>query len=259
VLGASTAARLHARIGDTVHIGSDQPTPLTVVGVATFPTIGIVHGAHPSLGVGALIAPALVPGFDRDITNTKTGAFGPNAIFVDLRPGTRVKAEMQHLQTALAPAADFAGLSVLPTQRPAEIVNSRSAGRAPALLSIALGVGAMMSLALALAMSVRHRQRDLALLKTLGCTRGQLATTVRWQATVIASIGLVVGVPIGIALGRQLWIGFARQLDVVPAARVPALTLVGVAVITIVVANLAAIAPARAARRVLPSIRLHSE
>ena len=65
--------------------------------------------------------------------------------------------------------------SVVSVQRPAEIVNYRSMGSTPALLGAALAVGAVSALALTLIASVRRRRRDLALLKTLGFTRRQLA------------------------------------------------------------------------------------
>ena len=47
--------------------------------------------------------------------------------------------------------------------------------------------------------SVRRRRRDLALLKTLGFTRRQLAAAVSWQSTVPVAIGTALGVPLGIA------------------------------------------------------------
>ena len=49
---------------------------------------------------------------------------------------------------------------------------------------------ALASLALTLGSSVRRRRHDLALLKTLGFTRRQLAATVRWQASVTVVAGL---------------------------------------------------------------------
>ena len=52
--------------------------------------------------------------------------------------------------------------------------------------------------ALTLFASVRRRRRDLALLKTLGFTRRQLAATVAWQASIAVALGVIVGVPLGI-------------------------------------------------------------
>ena len=100
-------------------------------------------------------------------------------------------------------------VSVLAVQRPAEIVNYRTMGTTPALLGIGLAAGAATALGLTLIASVRRRRRDLALLKTLGFTRRQLAAVVIWQASVAAVIGIIVGVPLGIIVGRELWNRFA--------------------------------------------------
>ena len=62
--------------------------------------------------------------------------------------------------------------------RPAEIVNYRSMGTTPAVLGGTLAVGAVSALGLTLVASVRRRRRDLALMKTFGFTRRQLAITV---------------------------------------------------------------------------------
>src|SRR5207302_10140942 len=107
-------------------------------------------------------------------------------------------------------------VSVLSVQRPGEIVNYRSMGATPALLGAALAAGAVAALALTLIASVRRRRRDLALLKTLGFTRRQLAAVVAWQSTVAVTIGVVVGIPIGIMIGRSLWDLFAGAIHAVP-------------------------------------------
>ena len=88
---------------------------------------------------------------------------------------------------------------------------------------------------------------DLALLKTLGFTRRQLAVTLTWQASVTAVVGIVVGVPLGIAAGRQLWILFARNIDVVPQPSVP-LSVLFVALAASLLANLVAAVPGRRGR-----------
>ena len=106
---------------------------------------------------------------------------------------------------------------VVAVQRPAEIVNYRSIGVTPLLLVSGLALGAVAALALTLAASVRRRRRDLALLKTLGFTKRQLAAAISWQASVAALVGILIGVPLGIVLGRWLWILFAHLIYAVPA------------------------------------------
>jgi ABC-type lipoprotein release transport system permease subunit len=166
---------------------------------------------------------------------------------------------MARLKETLAPTADFAGVVVLPAQRPAEIVNSSSVGRAPALLASALALGATVSLGLALGTLVRRRRHDLAVLKALGFTRRQLAAAVAWQATMTIVASLVIGVPLGVVFGRGLWIRFAHRLDVVPEASVPWLVLAAITIGAVILANVAAAVPATAARRVDPSVLLRAE
>jgi hypothetical protein len=257
LIGASTASALHKSIGDRVVVGGTQP--LTIAGIATFPTIGKVHAAHTSLGVGAMIAPELVPGVDRDITGVQQPNLGPRVVFVRFHDGVDRARELAHLRTTTQPLAGFAGLDVLAAQRPAEIVNSSEVGRAPILFAVALGVGALVSLGLALASSVRRHRRDLALLKTLGFTRRQLAATVAWHATANTVVALVLGVPAGIVVGRSLWRLFAGQLDVVVQPNVPVAALAVLAGVALVAANAAAAAPARIARAVKASVLLRSE
>jgi ABC-type lipoprotein release transport system permease subunit len=154
------------------------------------------------------------------------------------------------LKKTLTPIADFAGLDVLEVQRPAEIVNSSSVGGAPIVLAVALVLGAMVSLALARAGSVRRRRRDLTVLKALGVTPTQLGATVSWHATITIVLGLVIGVPIGAVIGRVLWDQFAKQLDVLARPDLPVLVVTAIALGVIVIGNLVAVLPARAARRV---------
>ncbi len=251
VLGAATAADLGKHIGDTVTLaGGGDPHQVNIVGIATFPTIRRIHISHISLGVGAIVVPELVPGYDRDITGVQGTNLGPHVLFVRYRPGTNAHDELVLLRSTTAPLAGFAGIDILPPQRPAEIVNSSSLGGAPVDLSIALALGAAVSLALALGTSVRRRSKELAILTALGFTRRQLAATVAWHSTAATVIGLAIGVPLGVALGRGLWTLFADQLDVVVEPIQPLLGSIGVILAALVVAYAAAVLPARAAGRI---------
>ncbi|MGI8754709.1 MAG: FtsX-like permease family protein [Acidimicrobiales bacterium] len=255
LLGPATAERLDAHVGDVVTIADGRVKHrVTVVGLAILPTVGIVHGEHTSLGVGAVVAPPLVPGFDKDLTNTRTGEFGPNALFVRLNPGNAPKGVAADLKRSLASAADFGGIDAFPVQRPAEIVNSSAIGAAPPVLAAALAIGAMLSLGLALGASVTRGRRELTLLKCLGFTRRQLAATVSWQATSTIAASLIVGLPLGIAVGRWLWIQFARQLGVVPRPTIAPLLVLGVALLILLVANVTAAVPAWRASQVRAAV-----
>jgi len=264
VLGQATAHLIHKQIGDDVSIGSGPTTaPLRVVGIATFPTIGIVHGDHTSMGVGALVAPTHVPGFDRQTRGEGSGPpgapVGPPVLLVRYAAGHRAAAA-RLVDRGGNKLGQFPGSAyVLAPQRPAEIVNSARVGGASTLLAATLAVGAAASLGLVLASSVRRRRLELATLRSLGFTGRQLSSTIAWQATATVGVGLALGLPIGIALGRGLWQRFARQLDVVPAPTVPLVALATLTVAALLVANLTAAVPGRTARRMKPGAVFRGE
>ncbi|MCU1400224.1 MAG: hypothetical protein JWN62_3333 [Acidimicrobiales bacterium] len=84
VLGAATADALDAHIGDVVRIGAiASPRALRIVGIATLPSIGGQHVLHPSLGLGAIVAPEHVPG----VVNGLPGSPGPSLAFIRFRDG----------------------------------------------------------------------------------------------------------------------------------------------------------------------------
>jgi ABC-type lipoprotein release transport system permease subunit len=138
-------------------------------------------------------------------------------------------------------------------------VNYRSVGSTPVILAVGLAVGAILALGLTLASSVRRRRRDLAMLKTFGFTRRQLAAVVAWQSTTTALVGVVVGIPLGIVVGRELWTLFARSINAVPVPTVPVLSVLIVGVGTLVFANLVAALPGRSAARTPAALVLRAE
>jgi hypothetical protein len=235
VLGAATLAQLHKRVGETVTVtyGTPKdfpvyvpPTHLLVVGTATLPAVGNSGTLHTSMGSGALLPISIEPlAFRTALTSPDPNENGPDMIAVQLRRRVAPAAGLASLQgianaatkiMAVDPSEAGDTYVVLSVQQPAEIVNYSSTGATAVILASGLAAGAGVALGLTLVASVRRRRRDLALLKTLGFTRGQLAATVAWQASVAAVIGVVIGVPAGIALGRWLWDLFARAIFAVP-------------------------------------------
>jgi hypothetical protein len=278
VVGAATLAQLHKKVGDTIYFsyGAKKnapvyvpPTPGVIVGTATFPAIGTSGTLHPSMGTGILFANTAEPASFRKVTSSPDPNLnGPDIVVVRLRNDVSPRAGLASLRAISAkanrvlaadPNADGDSTFVVGVQRPAEIVAYQSTGATPALLSAALVAGAVVALALALANSVRRRRRELALLKTLGFTHRQLATTVAWQASVTALVGVIVGVPAGIILGRWLWILFAREIYVVPEPTVPVLQVVLIALGALLAANLVAALPGRLAARTTTATILRAE
>lgn len=282
VLGAATMAQLHKHVGESVTVSYATPaaapyfvppTQVKIVGTATMPAVGFssVIADHTSMGTGALVSRDIEPpSFQKAQLSSDPTLNGPDLVFVRLRGGVPAAVGLAGLQRIassadrdLAAVPDGGGqgnsVSVAGVQRPAEIVNYRTTGAAPALLASALAAGAVIALGLTLAASVRRRRPDLALLKTLGFTQRQLAAAVAWQASVAAVVGIVVGVPVGIALGRWLWDLFARQIYAVPDATVPVLSVVFVALGALVLANVVAALPGRRAARTPTALLLRSE
>jgi hypothetical protein len=261
VLGPTTLAQLHKHIGDTVTFDNSvtKPTRLVIVGTATLPAIGAAQTRHLEIGTGAVLSEQLIPGRDRgfgDLPNS------PEAVFVRFRANADPAAARRSLDRIATDVQNIKGHgppTVIPVQRPAEIVNYRTMGNTPALLGAALAAGAVLALGLTLLTSVRRRRRELALLKTLGFTRRQLAATVAWQASVAVAFGVLVGVPLGIVLGRALWNRFATALHVVPHPTVPALTIALIGCGALVLANLAAAIPGLQAARTPSALLLHEE
>lgn len=280
MLGEATLAALGKRVGDFVTLSyltpKDgrfyvPPTRLKVVGTATFPAVGFESTVadHTSMGVGALFPYGALPSrFVGSLGSSDPNLNGPELAFVRMRDGVspgsgRANLELVTRKLNRIFAADHSAVGntvdVLGVQRPAQIVNYRTIGSAPELLAIGLALGAVVALAFSLVMSVRRRRRDLALLKVLGCTPRQLAGAVLCQSTVVAFVGVVVGVPLGIVVGRQLWTVFARSIAAVPHPTVPVVSVVLVGVGAVVFANLVAALPGRNAARTPTAIVLRAE
>jgi hypothetical protein len=214
------------------------------------------------MGTGALVATSDLP---VSLTNTQDTAIpGPQVVLIRLRPGTKTSTALKSVHNIiyrLNRVHDDQGTAggLVAQLRPAEIVNYRSMGTTPAILGGGLALGAVVALALTLVASVRRRRRELALLKTLGFVRRQLALAVAWQSTIAVGIGVVIGVPVGIVLGRLLWNLFAQEIDAVPVPSVPGLVIVLIGVGALVLANVIASVPGQMAARTSTALVLREE
>jgi hypothetical protein len=159
----------------------------------------------------------------------------------------------------LAGIDDDIDLYTVPVQRPTDLVNF---GRVDTLPVVGAGLLALVAAAMlthVLMSSIQRRRRDLALLKTLGFTTPQVSLTVACQATTIAAVALLVGLPLGVAAGRWAWTVAAGRLGVVVEAVVPLAPIVLAVPAIVIVANLIAAVPGWLAARTRPAVVLRAE
>jgi hypothetical protein len=103
------------------------------------------------------------------------------------------------------------------------------------------------------------RRRDLAVLRTLGFTPGQVRMSAAWQASTTAVIAAVAAGVLGVVGGRAVWNAYAERIDVVPEAAVPWVALGVLALAVLVCCNLVAWLASRRAARMSPAAELRSE
>ena len=119
----------------------------------------------------------------------------------------------------------------------------------PLLLGGVLAAIAAIAIAHLLVSSIRRQRPELAVLKTLGFVPKQIRHAIAWQATTLAVVALIVGVPLGVITGRLIWAFFADRLGVVAQIVTPGDAIAVIALATLVIANLIALLPARIAAR----------
>jgi hypothetical protein len=241
-LGRATLRRLGRGVGDIVPVrGQGGRRSLRIVGAVLLP--GATYDL--TMSTGALLT---VDGLRAAFPDER-----PTQFVVEYAPGADQQAAYASLRR------DF-GPTVLRAAPPDEVENLRRVSGLPFLLAALLAVLGAATLGHLLVTSVRRRQRDLAVLKTLGFVRGQVSATVAWQATTLAALALLVGLPLGVAAGRWAWVLVNQGLESPAGPVTPTLAVLAVVPATVLVANLVAARPARAAAAATrPAVVLRSE
>jgi hypothetical protein len=251
-LGSTTMAHLHTAIGRTVRIAradGTATTAMTVVGRAVLPGLAPYPGSDKAgLGTGAVFTVAGWRAHSQDFQKEEyvfRWADGGST-----RALTRAFAREMPSQLPLAVSA---------VNRPAGIVSAERLRSTPTLLVSLVVVLLVVAVINALMVTIRRRQRDLALLRTLGSTSGQLVRAVLWQASTIGAVAVVVGVPAGVVAGRLGWDVLADGLGAiaVPEVSVTAMVVIGMAVLLL--ANLVGLLPGLRAARRSPGVALRVE
>jgi putative ABC transport system permease protein len=230
-----------ARLGARLPLSASEPTRMvTVVGLVTprhrvsqqrasFVTDAeaTALAGHPGRvdAIGVLAA----PGFD--VARLRAAAGGAQVVTGDARGEAEYPDLRKTRKTLIPVTAAFGGLAMFI---------------------------AMFVVASTLGLSIQQREREIALLRAVAATPGQIRRMIAWEAGIVALIGSAAGIWPGIRLGRTLSHelvrhGIAPQNFALHTDWLPAAAVVGCAVVTAVFAVLAA---GRRAARVAPTVAL---
>jgi hypothetical protein len=243
-LGATTMHALAKRIGDTVQTTGPKGQEVVerIVGEAVFPQLAdaqpVADGAWFT-NAGWYAAGATNDQFSRFLVGRYAAHADRNAIVREI---------------AAIKGTNPVGSPIVPT----EIDRLRKINWFPTATAALLAFLALVAVAHTVATSTRRRRRDLAVLKTIGFDRPQVRHTVEWQATALATGGLIVGLPIGVLVGDAIWRAIAHSLGVRVTLALP-LGLVLLVPAVILAVNVIAFFPAQAAARRRPAVSLRAE
>jgi ABC-type lipoprotein release transport system permease subunit len=251
VLGQRTLTSLGVRVGQAVSVGLaglSRHVPFVVTGTAVFPAVSDTT----ELGTGAELTVAGL------LRLPPPGVSAPpyNGLVVKFGPGVPLQQGINSLTARIERLGPYA---ISGPSTPADLVNFGQLQDLPLLLGLALGLLALLTITHLLLTSVHRRRRDLAVLRALGFTGGQVRATVSWMAVTLAAVALVVGIPVGLLCGRQAWRFFAGQLGISDVARTPVLSLVLLAVAGLALAVAIAFVPGISAGRIRPADALRAE
>ena len=188
-----------------------------------------------------------------------------DTVRIGVRPFTRTvritaqRARLVHTIVAANPDRTPGGTYELRSALAAAIVNARQMGGQPIALALGLALAAVASLALTVLSSLRRRRHELALLKALGMTRGQLRSVIAWPTTLTLLIAVAIGGPLGVAAGRLAWQGFAGSLGAMPVSEIPVAWLILGLLALVLAGNLVSTGPAAIDARTRPAIALRAE
>jgi hypothetical protein len=249
-LGITTMNQVDARLGSLVQVtvplpsGGTRTVPFRVVSQVSLPVLA----GTVSLGTGAVITLAgyeqavCPPGPKQTACRAAVLEVSNGGMLVSVVPGRRGVAAINYYFDRYR---SLTALAVAPTS----LINFGEAVNFPLLFGAILAIFGAATLLHMLVVSVARRRQEIGLLKVLGFVRRQVASVVGWQATTLALVGIVIGIPSGVVVGQAVWTAFAGDLGAVPVSVVPVWLIAALIVGVLVVANLIAVGPALVASR----------
>jgi putative ABC transport system permease protein len=197
-LDGSTVTKGHLRLGDTVGISG-------VSRLQFFTLVGIVkYGNGGSIGGATLISTDLAS------AQQLTGNLGKlSVIRVVASPGVSPRALVARLQAAI-PQSLSGSVKVQTEQKNADDAAAATSKALSSLSYILLAFGAIALFVGAFvifntfSITVAQRSRELALLRTIGASRGQVLRSVILEALLIGAVSSVLGLFAGLGIARGL-------------------------------------------------------
>lgn len=177
----------------------------------------------------------------------------PNIYLVDGPAGTTPSVAAAYL------AAQHPGIGVFPHELPTDFANFGRVDRLPLTIGAVLAFVAILSLLHALVSATRARARDLAVLKTLGFVRAQVAAAVSWQASALIATSTLIAFPLGVVAGRWSWNIFSDWIGTLPVTIVSPPQVLAVVAGALLAGLMVAAWPAQRASRVKPAVLLRAE
>lgn len=252
-LGSTTMRQAGVHVGSIVQVtvttptGKERTAKYRVVGQTSFPsdfgTGGLGTGA--ALTIDGYLGAQCPVGLHRRACLELAGQGLEYALFAHAVPGAGGRAA---LASHISRNRSLAERPAVPTA----LVNFGVSINFPLVISVMVALFGVATLVHLLLVSVARRRREAGLLKVLGFVRHQVAAVVFWEATTVALVGIIAGLPLGAAAGRAIWHAFAANLGAVPVSVVPIGLLGILAAGVLVVANALAIGPALVASRAHP-------
>jgi putative ABC transport system permease protein len=239
-------------VGDAVRlVGTDGPFSATLAGIFRYGTSGNLAGATIAAFDTAQAQTALLGGADAYTSIDVVAAPGVSqdalASWVRAAVGTDVTVKTGQQAADEAASAVSEGLAFI------NVFLLVFAG-------IALFVGTFIILN-TFSMLVAQRSRELALLRAVGATRGQVTRALVIESALVGLVGAVLGIVLGVAVAFGLQALFGAIGAEIPndgLVVAPRTVLVGL-VVGVVATVLAALAPALRASRIAPMAALRDD
>jgi putative ABC transport system permease protein len=244
MIDRGSARRGHFRTGETIGIAvAGHAVPFTISGITGY-------GSADSIGGGSMAI--FSPGAAQQLFG-KTGEY--DRIVVKAAPGVSAS-QLRDRVASVLPPGDEAVTAASASASAAQQINGQLGVLTDFFLGfagIALFVGAFV-IWNTFSILVGQRTRELALVRALGASAGQVFRSVLAEAVIIAAVASVAGVVLGLGMARGLAallsaFGFSLPVSglVLPAAELAVTIGTGIAITVI-----ASLAPAYRATRVSP-------